>query len=1286
MSETAHQQVLLELAVTLGTPTESGGPPSDLHLPRIARRLGCRAAAVLRIDEDGTHTVRVAPRALEGTDVWRDIVGLLGDLGLDGRSYRTLPYGEEVLHIVDLPGFGVLLLLGAQALPTSFLAAFKPIAGLLARVVSSEWERSQRTALQERLGALGSRQQGLLDALPFAAWLSDEQGLLLEVNDAFRDWSRCAGDEAIGRLAEQVLDRRSADIVATATATVLASGEGVSKEANDPLTGRTDEFRFVPFSDARGRVTGVVSFRIDETERVRTEQSLRFETGFRELLGRLALDFMNVPIEEIGAAVDAALAAVGAFVDVDRAYLFRYDFAAGTVSNTNEWVGDGVTPQLEALQDQPLELFPDWVEVHLAGRPMHIPSVADLPADSPTRQTLEAQGIKTLISLPITANGVCEGFVGFDSTRSIRRWSGHDQQLLAVLAELIANAIGRTERERRLTDAQIATESANASLELALHSSGGLLWDWDATTGTTLLSAELMEFLGYPSQPLGVDPDSVAALLPPSTYQAVLDAVTGVFEGRTNRFTLDTELRTVSGQLRTVRVRGALVRRNGVPVRMAGTLEDRQKIHAEFVQVTRRNALHAALAHYPVQLLDADSFSSRVGDLLSELGMILGASRVSILWLDGDAAVRSTHEWDASGVDSGGALPVPVEHLTAPLATLRQGEAVLIEDAECLPAERGAEQQVYRSAGIRSLMMLPLFVAGELTGALAVDHTSEPAAWDDADVNMLWPAADLLAAAFARLGAEQQLTEAREQAERSDRAKTRFLSMISHELRTPMNSVLGMTELVMSGDLTREQQHRLSIAHRSGRAMLSLLDDLMDVASIEAGALTLRPGDVHLRSLVEEVIALLRLDADERGLDLELSMSDHLPEHVTLDGARFRQVITNLVSNALKFTASGWVRVMVGEVGSSDGTRRLEVVVEDTGPGIPEDHREHIFEAFARVEPAEGPAISGTGLGLSIVRQLVLLHGGRVRIDGRSGGGTRVTVELPLHTSTQPALRPRMQAELPAGTRVLVAEDNEVNQEVLIGFLHELDCTVRVVANGAEAVAAVAAEAFDVVLMDCLMPGVDGLAATRQIRALPGEQAQTPIIAVTADVSEGQSEVCARAGMDGVVHKPFDRRRLHEVLRGVSNHGRASPHDTTGEVSAAVTPEESEEQAPPRVDVDTLRALARPGSSGASLARRLEALFAEHAPDYAAQIAQGAAAGDLHGVRLAAHTLKSNAATLGLQRLEESSRCLEAEALAGLNGETADPGPLAQEVQDELPQSLAALSQQLAAVIDGIPE
>lgn len=1286
MSETVHQQVLLELAVTLGTPTDSGGLPSDLHLPRIARRLGCRAAAVIRIDDDGAHTVRVAPQALEGTEVWRDIIRLLGDLGLDGHSYRTFSFGEEVLQIVELSGFGVLLLLGAQALPTSFLAAFKPIAGLLARVVSVEYERAQRIALQDRLGALGSRQQGLLDALPFAAWLSDEQGLILEVNDAFRNWSQRAGDEAIGRLAEQVLDRRSADIVTTATATVLALGEAVSKETNDPLTGQIHEFRFVPFFDARGEVSGVVSFRIDETDRMRSEQALLFETGFRELLGRLALDFMNVPIAEIGEAVDGALAAVGAFVDVDRAYLFRYDFAAGTTSNTNEWVTDGVRPQLEELQNLPLELFPEWVDLHLAGQAMHIPSVADLPADSPTRQALEPQGIKTLIALPITVNGACQGFVGFDSTRAVRRWSGHDQQLLAVLAELISNAIGRMERERRISDAQIATETAKARLELALHASGGLLWDWDAITGATLLSAELMEFLGHPSQPLKVDNDDLAALLRPSTYQAVLDAANMVIEGHTDQFTLDTELQTVSDQLRAVRVRGAVVRQNGVPVRMAGTLEDRRKIHAEVVRATQRNALQAALAHHPVQHADTERFSSQVGDLLSELGMVLGASRVSIIWLEGDSTARSAHEWNASGVESGDTRPVPLEHLAVPLARLRNGHAVVIEDVDRLPTERAAEQQAYRSAGIRSLMTLPLIVSGELTGVLAVDHTSKPAAWDHADATMLWPAVDLLAAAFARMNAERQFIAARQQAEQSDRAKTRFLSMISHELRTPMNGVLGMIELALSGDLTREQESRLSMAHGSGRAMLSLLDDLMDVASIEAASLTLHPGDVHLRSLVEEVIALLRLDAEKRGLDLELSISDHLLDYVKLDGARFRQIITNLVSNAIKFTKSGWVRVMVEEVSSSNGTRLLEVVVEDTGPGIPEDHRERVFEVFARLDSAGGSAIPGAGLGLPIVRQIVLLHGGQVRIDGRSGGGTRVTVELPLYPGAQPALRPPVQAGLSAGTRVLVAEDNEINQEVLIGFLHEYDCTVRVVANGEEAVAAVAAEAFDVVLMDCLMPGVDGLAATRQIRALPGEEAQVPIIAVTADVSKDLFDACAQAGMDAVVHKPFERSRLHEVLSGVLNGGRASRRDTTDEVSAAVIPEESQDQMPPRVDVDTLQALARSGTSGAALARRLVALFAEHAPDYAAQIAKGTASGDLHEVRLAAHTLKSNAATLGLKRLEDLCRSLEADALAGLNGETADLEPLAQQVQDELLQSLFALSQQAKAVIDEVSE
>ena len=1275
MLDDARRQLLLELAVTLGTPGPDGDPPEDLFLPLIARRLGCRAAGILRVTGgQEVRTLRVAPHAALGLPVWERVLDAVRRAQPDSLERTDLALPDAAVHLLPLEGVGALVLVRATPLAEDLLVEMEPIAGLLARLARSEIERAERERLLGRVEVLGDRQRGLLDALPFPAWLSDRAGLVTEANAAFQRWATGNAADVVGRLPSEVLPRADAELIERAVREVIATGSARTLEERSPDSDEVARLQLTPYTDEHDRPVGVVGFRIDDTAQARLVDELRFESGFRRLLGDLAARFVNVHVEHMASTIDAALEAVGTFLEVDRSYVFRYDWHAQTVSNTNEWVAEGIPPEIDNLQDHPLSWYPDWLEAHLAGRAMHIPDVSELATGSPTREVLEAQGIRTVLALPVQVGERCQGFVGFDSVGAVRRWQPHEQQLLGVLANLIANLTDRADRERQLSDTRLELEAANLRLELAMRSSGGGVWDWDARSGRTRLSAELMALLGYPPRRREVDAGTVVSILPEASYQQLLEEIQPVLGDDAERFVTDVQVRAATGELRSVRIRGAQLRRDGELVQMAGTLEDRTELLNEEVRARRRQQLNSLLARRPSRLLRPRQFEQQVDELLGELGAIMDATHAVIAWLEGGEVVRSAHEWWARQPVESVEARFDLAGLEVPHAALAAGEGVLVADTGELPPERSEERAFYRRNGMRCLMTLPLFIDGELAGILGFDHAHESGVWDPADVSMLRPAADLVAAAFARHRAELELLSARREAERSDRAKTHFLSTISHELRTPMNGVLGMTEQALADHLDERQRRRITSAHHAARGLLALLDDVLDVTRIQVGSLALQPGRTDLHALIAQVTELAQLEASRKGLEIRITREPDLPRFVELDEARVRQVLTNLLSNAVKFTPQGWVAIAARSYAEL-GHTRLELVVEDTGPGIPEQDRERVMQPFVRLEGADAQAVEGTGLGLSIVGELVRLHGGRFRLQQPAGGGTRAIVDLPLQVATAAPQASMVEARDLQEVQVLVAEDNRINQEVMEGYLAAFGCGMTLAQDGDEALRWLEKERFDVILLDCLMPGRDGMDTARAIRARQDALHRLPLVAVTADMSPARRASCDQAGFDLLLAKPFSRQELHATI---SQALSLAPDRDLGRTGAVGHNGNGAEQAP-RLDPAALAALGSARRGGDDLLARLHTLAEEYAPGYIRQIRDGIAAGEPQRVRVAAHTLRSNAATLGLQRLATACSELETTALAAMDDGDTDLAPPGARVLEEFEPALDALRSALAA-------
>ncbi len=394
----------------------------------------------------------------------------------------------------------------------------------------------------------------------------------------------------------------------------------------------------------------------------------------------------------------------------------------------------------------------------------------------------------------------------------------------------------------------------------------------------------------------------------------------------------------------------------------------------------------------------------------------------------------------------------------------------------------------------------------------------------------------------AKLAEERQL--ALHSAQRSSTSKSRFVAVMSHEIRTPLNGILGMAQLLERSELDEGQREQLGVIHSSGRHLLNLVNDILDLARIESGKLVIEPAPMNLAEEVDEVCRLLSAPARDKGLQLNVRLAEGLPSHVLADASRIKQVLHNLVGNAIKFTEQGSVDVGVAVVQDMRSGPLLRFAVRDTGDGIEADQLERIFAPFEQVGGKLQQRRDGTGLGLTISRELAHAMGGELRASSRRGLGSMFELTLPLQACEAPAA-PTIElrdSQLPAlQGRVLLVDDSPVNLLVAASMLAHCGVEVDQAENGRQALELMRQGAYDLVLMDCLMPELNGFEATAAWRAEEQRQgrARTPIVALTASTSQLDREQCEAAGMDGYLLKPFDMQQLLELV--VAYAGLARP-------------------------------------------------------------------------------------------------------------------------------------------------
>lgn len=679
---------------------------------------------------------------------------------------------------------------------------------------------------------------------------------------------------------------------------------------------------------------------------------------------------------------------------------------------------------------------------------------------------------------------------------------------------------------------------------------------------------------------------------------------------------VDVRVRCGGGTIRWMRAVAEVLEWDeaGRPVRFGGTVQDVHELkqaELDLVDAVEVNTLMQVLATAANQATTFDEALTSLRELL--LAHYDWQRGVAFDVADGALVFRPLHAEEDD-------VPTTYEKAVA---------------ARALAARRQVFEEDWQPDA--PMIGFPVLLDDEVASVLVITASS-PFERHEMMARLVEQVSGQLAQVVSRDRAAAELARARDVAMMASAAKSEFLAMMSHEIRTPLNGVIGLNDLLLHSELDPRQRELAEAMQGAGRALLTLISDILDLSKIEAGSLELEDVDFQPAVVVNGVRDLFAADALSRGITLDVVVDADVPRHLQGDPSRFSQILSNLVSNAVKFTHEGRVRVtVVSEATADDEGVQVQVEVTDTGIGMDAEQQARIFQPFRQGDASTNRTFGGTGLGLAIAHQLAEALGGDIGVRSAPGAGSTFWFTSVFGV---PAARVDPEPTRPPAARgghVLVVEDNEVNQLVAVGMLDALGYTSEVAADGAAAAARVAAGRFDAVLMDLQMPRLDGFGATRLIRQSEGAGARVPIIALTASATAGESERCREAGMTGFLTKPV---RMDDLAAALAEQLQGEPALPRPVPDAART-------CPLVLDGNRIQELAEMGPEATPLINRAIDNFCRDALDHLAELEELWRARDADALRARAHRLKGSAANLGAERVAAVALALEQMAQTG---------------------------------------
>jgi len=905
--------------------------------------------------------------------------------------------------------------------------------GKVTGIIGISHNISEYKKIENELRKVAEKYESIFNSFVDLYYRSDLKGTILDLSPSVYQLSGYRPQELIGKSVSQVY----ADIESRNRMIQLLVEKGSINDYENLLIHKNG--KLVPVSitshlikdteDTPGYIEGTIR---DISERKEVEEKLNKLLVLQNLLTHLATEFINIPVENSDEAVDQLLSVIGEGNEIDRVYIFEYDFIKNSMSNTHEWCAPGISPEIENLQLIPTDLVPAWIETHKKGEMLVIHDVSKLEINDPQFEILDYQGIKTLITIPLLLNGECIGFVGFDSVKAVKQWSNDEITFLQILADLLCNVTDRKRKDEALRNRE-------ASLKAIFNNVPFQMWLKDTD----------------------------------SKYLAI------------------------------------------------------NKPFMEYFSITNES------------------------DIIGKDALDIWDSDTARHFIEQDQLVMKNHE--LSSVEE----LVDFKHKSVWFEIFR---APIIDEN------------------------------GQLLGTtgIARDITS-------------------------RKKADKALQQAVAAAEAANEAKSKFLAIMSHEIRNPLNAVVGMTRMLNDAGITGPNSKLIENIKTSSDSLLMIINDVLDFSKIESGEMLLEETSFRILDVINRVFNSHVFIAKEKNIDLKFHVDTRIGNIHKGDPLRLQQVLSNLISNAIKFTTQGKIEIRCELESISGQINRVRFEVQDTGIGISPENQEKVFESFKQENSTITRTHGGSGLGLAISKQIVELMGGKLSLQSTKNVGSKFyfSIDLPAEEvqSSQNMIQEMHTGEISLkGYTVLLVEDNRLNQILATTMLEKWGAKVVVAGNGQQAVDVVANDTFDIILMDIQMPVMDGMTASKLIREKL--QVTTPILALSANVIKGIVERCQEAGMQGYISKPFDADDLYrKIISQVSGNKRnvEMPNEIVEEIIVS--------------DVSRLEKLI--GSDQIQLNIMLDK-FLEITPSYLLELNKGDLANDIQAIAASAHKIKSS--------------------------------------------------------------